>query len=243
LDFLLVHRAFWADEVMAGLRHDLSNTLTVLGAALFRLRQSLAGLPPGAEPEDLSAVLARTQEQMSRAVEGISRSFAPPLDEAPATDVVRCVRELVADLPLADRVTVSHGNPPGLAAVPPAELKAALLCLVENACEAVALQPRKFVEIRSFRTVGGGGGGGAGKRPSVVIEVLDNGFGVEPAVLERVFDRFFTTKDRHVGLGLNVARAIVAARGGTVELASNRRGPGARATLLLPSAPAPSARR
>jgi signal transduction histidine kinase len=67
------------------------------------------------------------------------------------------------------------------------------------------------------------------------IVVSDEGPGILPEHLPRVFDRFFTTRGdrRGTGLGLALARAIVEAHGGTISAESPPEG-GARFTVRLP---------
>ncbi len=69
------------------------------------------------------------------------------------------------------------------------------------------------------------------------IEVVDNGSGIAPAVLDRVFDHSFTTKppDKGTGLGLYITRKIVEDHGGQVSIQS-REGQGTRVTIVLPLA-------
>jgi signal transduction histidine kinase len=69
----------------------------------------------------------------------------------------------------------------------------------------------------------------------VRIVVADNGHGVRPEDLGRVFDPMFTTKRVGTGLGLAICRAFVEANGGTVSVESEP-GMGARFTVRLPAA-------
>ncbi|HKK71466.1 MAG TPA: ATP-binding protein [Candidatus Krumholzibacteria bacterium] len=78
----------------------------------------------------------------------------------------------------------------------------------------------------------------------IVLEVSDEGTGIEPSHLERVFDPFFTTKDegRGVGLGLSVVYGIVEAHGGTIEVESEV-GRGTTFRVRLPRNGPPGGRR
>jgi hypothetical protein len=69
------------------------------------------------------------------------------------------------------------------------------------------------------------------------IDVSDNGQGIAPEHLERIYDPFFTTKGakKGTGLGLSVTYGIVREHGGTIEVDS-RLGAGARFHLELPLA-------
>ncbi len=73
------------------------------------------------------------------------------------------------------------------------------------------------------------------------VEVWDEGPGIPEAHLTRIFERFFSyrpqktdRRDRHTGLGLSIARAIIESYGGTIE-ATNRPNGGARFDVQLPA--------
>jgi two-component system, NtrC family, sensor histidine kinase HydH len=68
----------------------------------------------------------------------------------------------------------------------------------------------------------------------IEISVEDMGPGIPQADLDRIFEPFYTRKTEGVGLGLSLARQIVAAHGGTLR-AENRPGGGARFTIALPT--------
>lgn len=75
---------------------------------------------------------------------------------------------------------------------------------------------------------------------AVTVAVVDDGEGIRPEDLDRVFDRFFRGSSAHKrsgsGLGLAVARGIAEAHGGSLTAASNGPGTGATFTLSLPTA-------
>jgi len=49
---------------------------------------------------------------------------------------------------------------------------------------------------------------------SVLVAVADAGIGFEPGIVDRIFDRLFTTKPNGMGLGLSICRSIIEAHGG-----------------------------
>lgn len=67
----------------------------------------------------------------------------------------------------------------------------------------------------------------------VIIEVDDDGVGIDPGMVMRVFDPFVSTKPEGVGLGLVNAKAVVEGHGGRIEL-TPRQPCGTRATIVLP---------
>lgn len=79
----------------------------------------------------------------------------------------------------------------------------------------------------------------ANKGERVVISVEDNGPGIRPENLPRLFDSFFTTRSRGMGMGLAIARSIIQGFSGTIR-AENRPDQGARFIVDLPALPATS---
>jgi signal transduction histidine kinase len=57
------------------------------------------------------------------------------------------------------------------------------------------------------------------RRPSgILLTIEDNGPGIEPEDIERVFEAFYTTKTHGMGLGLSICCSIVKSHGGTLSL-------------------------
>ncbi|HEX7051531.1 MAG TPA: HAMP domain-containing sensor histidine kinase [Longimicrobiales bacterium] len=73
----------------------------------------------------------------------------------------------------------------------------------------------------------------------VVIEVRDNGPGMDPEHARTAFEPFVTTKGKGMGLGLPICRDIIEGHGGRVELRT-RPGVGTAVRLILPVCPAPA---
>src|SRR6266542_2880900 len=109
-------------------------------------------------------------------------------------------------------------------------LEAALDALIENAVAATAVGDRILLRARFDA-----------ENDEAVIEVVDDGVGIRPEHLVRVFDRFWRVdKDRGrerggTGLGLAIVRAIVEAHGGSVDVSSSL-GRGSIFTCRLPCA-------
>jgi signal transduction histidine kinase len=72
--------------------------------------------------------------------------------------------------------------------------------------------------------------------PQVSIEVRDNGPGISPDDLERIFSPFFTTKPQGTGLGLAIVRKVVDAHDGRIDAVSAP-GRGASFKVTLPVVP------
>lgn len=99
-------------------------------------------------------------------------------------------------------------------------LLSALVSLIENAIQASA--PVSVVSLHARR-----------EADSLVFEVADCGRGIAPALQERLFEPFFTTRDEGTGLGLAIARGVARAHGGDIEYQA-RDGGGSLFRLRLP---------
>jgi CheY-like chemotaxis protein len=72
----------------------------------------------------------------------------------------------------------------------------------------------------------------------VVLEVRDNGAGIEPGVLEKIFDPFFSTKFTGRGLGLAAVHGIIRTNGGAIEV-ETQLGVGSTFRVFMPAAAKP----
>ena len=86
------------------------------------------------------------------------------------------------------------------------QLQQVLLNLIMNGVEAMREVTERTRELTISSTLAEPG--------SAVVAVEDNGMGLDPAVAERVFQPFFTTKPDGLGMGLAICRSIVEAHGG-----------------------------
>jgi signal transduction histidine kinase len=109
--------------------------------------------------------------------------------------------------------------------VDPVQIQQVLVNLVSNALDAMRWTPpdRRKVEIS---TAGNGDN-------EVRLSVRDYGTGLRAEVHERLFDRFFTTKEQGLGMGLAIVRSIVESHGGKID-AENVPDGGARFHFTLP---------
>jgi signal transduction histidine kinase len=62
---------------------------------------------------------------------------------------------------------------------------------------------------------------GQSRTNGVLVAVRDSGPGIDPQHIERVFDAFYTTKSRGVGMGLSICRSIIDAHGGRLWADAN----------------------
>jgi signal transduction histidine kinase len=106
------------------------------------------------------------------------------------------------------------------------QLQQAFMNLLLNGCEAAPYQG--CLKAQTGRIIGGSAG-----PPAIVVTIADNGMGIAPENLGRVFQPFFTTKPEGTGLGLAVTHRIVREHLGTITVESQP-GQGASFRLSFP---------
>jgi signal transduction histidine kinase len=233
----------------AGLTHDLNNALTCVYGELHALDEALQAVRRASDPTGLAeaaelgarldacAASARAIEAALTAATGHGRElqalYREP-DAAPAgarADLREAAERSVRMAgPCLRRVAVRLAIPAVSVALAEETLVRVLLNLVSNAWQAFPdKQADRQLELRA--TVSG---------PTVLFDVADNGPGVAPEILSRLFERFVTTKPpaRGGGIGLAMSRELVRAAGGNLELLeTGSRGTVFRVTLPISSGP------
>jgi signal transduction histidine kinase len=230
-------------RLMAGVAHEVKNPLNAMTIHLELLKQKLArqpvvaavgasGTAPGRDgsPDVIKHVNVISNEirRLDEVVVGFLK-FARP-DELKLQPVQ--LAALVGDIstavtPEAQQrgVSVKSDCPETLPAInaDPGMLRQALLNLALNACQAM---PNGGTLRLSCH---------ANSRGRVEVDVEDTGVGIPPENLERIFDLYFTTKEKGSGIGLSMVYRIVQLHDGEVEVQSTP-GHGTRFRLVFPQA-------
>jgi two-component system NtrC family sensor kinase len=232
-------------HLAAGLAHEIGNPI----AALMGMEDLLleGGLDPDAQRDFLQR-MRRETDRIHVVVRDLldfarpeGRSDAEAAAPAPADvgavidDVVSLVRPQKPFRVI--RIDTAIDGTLGVA-LPASKLTQVLLNLVLNAGAAIGGAKREagHVVIRA-RAVDRSATGREGRERLVRIEVEDDGPGIAPAVRDRLFEPFVTTKQvgEGTGLGLAVCRGLVESAGGEIGVDASH-GPGARLYVELPAA-------
>jgi PAS domain S-box-containing protein len=209
----------------SAIRHELGNPVNSIKTALSVLREQIDVYPR----ETVIDYLDRTLAEIGR-VEYLLKVFKTfNLFEHPRIEPVaidRFLRDFLGLLrdDLGQRGilgTLQAAGGLGEVLIDPRALNQALLNLVTNAVDAVeqSTAPRILLTVQR-----------RGRR--ILLQVEDNGHGMGPEQLTKLFHPFFTTKPQGNGLGLAIVKKLVTKMGGTVDVVSAR-GVGTTVTLSL----------
>jgi PAS domain S-box-containing protein len=223
---LAAERLAAVGQAVAGLAHESRNALQRAQGCLSLLAHRLDGRP---EELDLLARLQAAQDDLQRHYEDV-REYAAPIRLDRRRLDVRAAWQAAWDelAPLRSGRSANLVDEPEAAGVQlvgdPFRVRQVFRILFENALAAAPDPARVTVRSAAADLAG---------RPAVRVAVTDTGPGFDPAVRERLFEPFLTSKVHGTGLGLAIAKRLVEAHGGTIE-AAPAGGPGAEVVLTLP---------
>ena len=225
-------------KMAATITHEVRNPLSSIGLNTELLEEELARLPADRVDEARSLCRAITAEvdRLTAITEEylkFARLPKPRVAAEPINGVVAQLAEFEREQLAAHGVTleVVLGVELPLVLIDEAQLRQVLLNLIRNASEAIQATGRGTVRVSTRR----------GAADTVEVEVADDGLGIAPELLSKLFDPFFSTKQGGTGLGLALTDQIVREHGGEISVTSDL-GKGARFVVALPIAPSPASR-
>lgn len=216
------------------LTHEIMNSVTPIASLSTTVRDLLAesgeealGAESRADVQHALATIARRSSGLLRFVEAyrsLARLPEPRFALVPLRELFEPLARLLGP-GLAERgiALTTHVTPPDLTLSADAALvEQVLINLVQNAADAAdsARPGGAKIELRAR----------LGERGQTLVQVTDDGSGIEAEALANVFVPFFTTKPHGSGIGLALARQIMRMHGGTIGATSE---PGVRTTFTL----------
>jgi signal transduction histidine kinase len=196
-------------KMAAMITHEVRNPLSSIGLNTELLEEELGGAASD-EARDLCRAIHREVDRLTAITEeylAFARLPKPKLAAEPINPLVGALAAFVREDLAARKVTLvtdlAAGDP--IAQIDAGQIRQCLLNLIRNAADALATKGGGKVTLHT-RTVG----------PRIEIAVEDDGIGIPPEVLPRLFDPFFSTKEGGSGLGLALTQQIVRDHGGQI---------------------------
>jgi signal transduction histidine kinase len=225
-------------HLAAGLAHEIKNPLNALslGLDVLRRRHRPAQEAAAADQAERIDALRGEIDRLATLINNFLAYGRPLTLTILPVDAAALVRDTLADLAdTAERVRVRFSSdlPAGLppVAADGSLLKSVLWNLAQNGIQTMEK------EGGTLRVGARLSDGTVDEGPRVVLTLEDEGPGIDPAHLPRLFEPWFSTKEGGVGLGLAMVKRIVEEHGGRVE-AGNREG--ARGAFFRISLPVPT---
>jgi two-component system, LuxR family, sensor kinase FixL len=231
---LQVSRMATIGEMAAGVAHELNQPLTAIANYAQACDRLLTR--PDTDPLELQEALREIVAQATRAgdiirrLRALARSQQSARVPADLNGVIREVSDLVLSEARLHGVLVSMELAENLpqVLVDAGQIQHVILNFVRNGLEALAAGAAGAgrLLIRTAHTA----------ENEVELAIIDNGPGLAPEVVQRIFDPFFSTKESGTGLGLAISNTIARAHGGSVGYRPELSG-GACFYILLPAQP------
>ncbi len=227
-------RAAAIGQIAAGVTHEIRTPLSALAINLQLLSRALGR--NAFSPEEARRLLSTADLEVNRINRALEEFFRyarlpkPRFALVHPSGLVRQVVELLQAQAQEIRIRVAVKAEDEL---PPIQgdadqLREVFLNLAANAIEAMPNGGDLTVETSRVSE------GGA---EACLVRISDSGAGIAPETLPHIFEPFFSTKDRGLGLGLSIALRIVEEHGGTIQCRSQE-GAGTSFEVILPLASA-----
>jgi two-component system NtrC family sensor kinase len=213
-------------QLAAGVAHEINNPLTIILANAQLIQRSL---PAGDEELlDMAESIVQATERASQAVRDLLDFARRERYELAPTDLNETIHRtlgLISHELGARTISVQFDPALDLPAVNASQdhLQGVWLNLLINAIDAIEQGPG----VISIKTINTG--------ESIQVSITDDGVGIPPEKISRIFEPFYTTKEpgRGTGLGLAVCHQIVTRHRGQI-LVDSQPGQGTTFTIILP---------
>ena len=210
-------------ELATGLAHEIRNPVAAIRGAVDELGQQLES-PQMAR--QLANLAIRESDHLNGIITGFLEFARNPELQRETFDLRITITEIQALLPREcpqaeeNRIHIQLPEIPCLISGAPDQLRQVFLHLGKNAFEAMGEKGMLIITLVSHPT-------------SVEIRFDDEGPGIPPDQVGRIFEPFYTEKEKGVGMGLAICSRIVTAHDGIIRAGSRTTG-GATFTVNLP---------
>ena len=211
-------------QLVRVLTHEIMNSLTPIISLADTLCEGVE--QDTLEHDDLLMALQAINRRSNGLLQFVENYRKLQRISKPQFEDVR-IGDLVADLQHLYPDSIFHyeiENEDQIVQIDRSQIEQVLINLLKNAQEAVEKEEAPFVCLTTHLS--------SNKR-DFIISITDNGKGILPEVMERIFVPFFTTKTSGSGIGLSICKQIVTLHGGTIT-ASSKPGDKTTFSVVLP---------
>ena len=218
-------------QLVAGIAHEINNPVNAIVNTVGPLEEAVTSIDkdPEAAKEVVDMVkVVQRGAQRTKAIVSALHNYSRTDDESVVDfDIDRSIDdslELLRYLLKQNVTVVKKYNNPGRVRGHAGQINQVFMNLLTNAAQALTGRDNATITIET-----------RGDANGVEVKIIDNGPGIPPEVLPRIWDPFFTTKDvgEGTGLGLSIVHELVDGHGGRIDC-DTKVGEGTTFTVKLP---------
>jgi signal transduction histidine kinase len=223
----LAERLSSLGQLAAGVAHEIRNPLNAIGMGLQRLKREFLPQDESKKEEYVSftEMIFKEIRRVNEIIEEfltLSRPFQLDLKISSLQEILKNLLTLFQEEASSQGIHLQEEIDPHLPMIKidPERLTQAFINIMKNGMEAMEQGGSLRMEAHPLKD-----------RVEVVIS--DSGSGIPPNEMGKIFNYYYTTKEKGVGLGLPIAHRIIEAHGGLLKVESQV-GVGTKVTVLLP---------
>ncbi len=214
------------EQLSASIAHEIRNPITAARSLVAQMGED----PSSAENVEYARVALEELDRVERSISHLlrfARDEETSMRDVSLGELVDSAFDTFRDRIAKNGITVTRAiDERGPVRADPEKLRRVVINLIGNALDALESSGKKdpHVDIGAGENLAG---------TEVWLRVRDNGPGIAPEMVEKLFTPFQTSKPSGTGLGLAISRKLVEAHGGTLEARTNAGG-GAELTVTVP---------
>ena len=211
-------------ELTSSLAHELRNPLGTIRGTVEILNDEL---PPETKKREFFQILIQETKRMSTVVENylnFARKQKGPDSQYDVRDIVRNTCLILASRARKERIRIEEVLPEQAVIIKgdPNDLRQILVNILLNAIEAMPTPGKISIsgQLSSSNENSGDSPGSEEEQPVLRLSIKDQGKGMKPRELKKIFKPFYTTKKNGTGLGLSIVKRIADHRQWKIEVNS-----------------------
>ena len=220
-------------QLAAGAAHEIRNPLTSIRSTIQFLERHISD----PEKKQLAGNLIGEVDRINGIIQGLLSFSKPVTPQTEITDldqVIRQTLQLISNTVRKKDIQIDYffNAEKRCIEADPQQLKQVFLNVLINAIQAIKKTEGR-INISVENAEGTGNIVSHAVKEEIYIIIEDNGEGIDPGNIERIFDPFYTTKSDGTGLGLSISYGIINRHGGDIKIKS-KKGTGTTVILSLP---------